>query len=273
LEMRRSLRHGLSMGGAALVIMMPYFIRGYILSGYPLYPLELGGLPLDWAVPHSAVRMERIWVQSWARQPYAPWQEVMASSAWLRPWLHSSLQRPALVWPLLLTAFGAAALGVGLLRKPQLNREIKILALVTLPPILGVIAWFVTSPDPRFAEGTLWTLAAPVSALAVFLNRGRGWMVPLFWTVVVAIVLAESGSGFHRLGREPKQLPNWTGGSAACVQRVTRSGLKVWVPADAPSTGDAPLPCTVPDRFDPALEMRGKTLRDGFRTQDKNFHY
>jgi hypothetical protein len=49
--------------------------------------------------------------------------------------------------------------------------------------------------------------------------------------------------------------------------------LRVWVPTDTYVTGDAALPCTVPDRFDPALEMRGKTLRDGFRTQDKNFSY
>jgi len=273
LEVRRSRLRVLVMGGTALVILLPYLIRGYILSGYPLYPLEMGGLPFDWAVPQSAVRTERIWILSWARQPQVSRQEVMASSAWLGPWLRGALQNPILIRPLVLATFGVAALGAGLFRKPGLSREATIPAIMTFPPFLGLIGWFTTAPDLRFAEGTFWALAASVSTMAVFLNRCHGWVVTLFWTVVVALVLVETGSGWHRLSREPKRLPNWVGPPSVCVQRVTRSGLKVWVPAEVQMPGDAPLPSTAPDRFDPALEMRGETLRDGFRTQDQNFHY
>jgi hypothetical protein len=48
----------------------------------------------------------------------------------------------------------------------------------------------------------------------------------------------------------------------------TKSGAGVWVPKEGINSVDSTLPATPPDRFDPQLELRGTTLRDGFRIRE-----
>jgi hypothetical protein len=68
-----------------------------------------------------------------------------------------------------------------------------------------------------------------------------------------------------RLAKERKRLPNSVGGKVDLLERRTDSGLTVWVPKSVYEPGFAQLISTPPDRFNSRLELRGPTLRDGFR--------
>jgi hypothetical protein len=68
-----------------------------------------------------------------------------------------------------------------------------------------------------------------------------------------------------RLGREGEKLPNFVGGRPVMTLRRTRSGLGVWLPTTEYNPGDWELVSTPPDLFDSRLELRGPTLRQGFR--------
>jgi hypothetical protein len=72
-------------------------------------------------------------------------------------------------------------------------------------------------------------------------------------------------AGLARLHQERGRFPNFVGGPPPLVSRVTFSGLAVWVPTESNLTGPWQIPATPTDRFDPRLELRGKTFRDGFR--------
>ena len=58
---RRALRPVLAIGVALAV---PWVARSVILTGYPVYPLEILGLPVDWKVPAEQVRFEAEWARS-----------------------------------------------------------------------------------------------------------------------------------------------------------------------------------------------------------------
>lgn len=154
------------------------------------------------------------------------------------------------------------------LTRPWRHRKDSFLAWCWLisPIILSLLFWFFTAPNPRFAQATLWILAADVAYLPfVCLNRVPRFCCAFFLLLVAGFTAFELAAGFARLHQERERFPNFVGGPPSLVSRVTFSGLAVWVPTESNLTGPWQIPATPADRFDPRLELRGKTFRDGFR--------
>jgi hypothetical protein len=99
----------------------------------------------------------------------------------------------------------------------------------------------------------------------VCLNRVPRFCCAFFLLLIAGFSVFELAEGFVRLHRERERFPNFVGGVPPLVSRVTFSGLAVWVPTEGNLTGPWQIPATPADRFDPRLELRGKTLREGFR--------
>jgi hypothetical protein len=244
---------------------IPFVCSGYITSGYPFFPSETGVIPFDWTVPHEKAVSDRNWVLSWARDPSRDWQSVLANNDWLRPWLATTLADPLVRKSLLL---GAAGLILCLISAPWRWRIASFFQCCCLiaPVILSLIFWFLTAPDPRYAEATIWALAADIA----FLPFACLVSVRLLLRVLVAVLIGsfvglESFEGIKRLRREHEQFPNFVGGPGELVSRLTYSGLAVWVPVKGDLTGPWKIPAAPVSSFDPRLELRGKTFRDGFR--------
>jgi len=75
-----------------LLIGIPYLIRNYYLSGYILFPYpSIDIFTVDWKVPMQQVIVEKFWIESWARIPGIPYQEVLdlKLTEWFMPWLKS----------------------------------------------------------------------------------------------------------------------------------------------------------------------------------------
>ena len=130
----------------------------------------------------------------------------------------------------------------------------------------STLFWFFSAPSPRFGQAAMWIFAVNLFYLGVIVTTKqaavtKGWAIP-----VVAIFLAvEIIPGFVRLNAEPLRFPNYVGIAPPMALRRTDTGLHVWVPTEGSDGGDWEPPVTPPDRFDPNLEQRGPTLRDGFR--------
>ncbi|MBV9733804.1 MAG: hypothetical protein JO275_13600 [Verrucomicrobia bacterium] len=244
---------------------IPWVCRGYITSGYPLYPSELGAIHFDWIVPQEAASSDREWILSWARDPTRDADSVLANNDWLRPWFTTTLSDPLVLKSLVL---GAVGLILGLISAPwrwQIASFFRYCCLIA-PIILSLVFWFVTAPDPRFAGATIWTLAADVVFLPFVCLVSVRLLLRVFTTVLIAVFIGlELGSGGTRLATQYEQFPNFVGGTSELVPRLTYSGLAVWVPVTGDVTGPWKIPAAPAYSFNPRLELRGKTLRDGFR--------
>jgi hypothetical protein len=265
-----------------VVFLVPWFCRGYIVSGYPLFPSELGRIHFDWMVPHEAAVSERNWVISWARAPDHDWRSVLVNRDWIRPWVATTIADPIVLKALILLGGGLVLIA---LSRPWRYRKDSFLAWCELisPIILSLLFWFFTAPNPRFAHATLWILAADVAYLPFVCLYGAprnanavnavnsGALRPtrfccvFFLLLVAGFTVFELAAGLARLHQERGRFPNFVGGPPPLVSRVTFSGLAVWVPTESNLTGPWQIPATPADRFDPRLELRGKTFRDGFR--------
>jgi hypothetical protein len=208
------------MGAWAAAVLVPWAIRGVILSGYPLYPSTLGGWPVDWRVPEARAIEEAGIVLAWGRRPGVPWRQVLASSDWIAPWLRSMflLNREVLI-PVVL---GSVLLAVSAFRWKAIPSRLWLL----LFPAFAELAWWsVTSPDPRFAGAAIWLLPASGAALLIGprleprLAVALGCFGLAFWPFT---------TGYRVTGPSTPALQDASPASVATF--TTRSGLTLWVP-------------------------------------------
>lgn len=151
------------------MILLPWMIRGVILSGYIAYPLTIGTIPVEWRVPRALVIDEANWIRSWARAPHTDWHSVLSNWNWFKPWLRIMLSAQFdVVIPLILT-FVAVFLTLivkRVLKKTQHSMR-TMLWVSLLPAIISLLFWFVTAPDLRFAGASFWILGASSVILAL----------------------------------------------------------------------------------------------------------
>jgi hypothetical protein len=251
------------------VFCLPWIFRGYVTSGYPFFPAEIGRLGFDWTVPHELIANERNWVLSWARAPFNPqWQQVLAGWSWFGPWAQ---QLPS--YPIVAKAAGMAFVGLfisaWMLRLGYSRSRLAYWISLFLPAFLSVLFWFFSAPSPRFAQAAIWILAVDLFYLGAIAAAKLPKAVGTLAAVVSVTFLAlEIIPGFARLNAEPIQFPNYIGAAPPMVLQYTASGAGIWIPKEGSNSVDWELPATPPDRFDPKLELRGPTLRDGFRIRE-----
>ncbi len=193
---RRSGR--LSLRAACLVFAVPlalaagWIARQAVLSGYPLYPLTILGLPADWRIPVSVLTSANRGDDAWARWPAVDPNAVLASWHWFNAWWLPDRERDLdVVSPLMLLACVVPSLAsVGVRDRTRRARMWPMLA-VAVPCALLLVPWFLIAPDPRFAFAPIWLVPAALAAWALPpLGRpSRTW----WFAVAILTVLGARG--------------------------------------------------------------------------------
>jgi hypothetical protein len=248
-----------------LMLLSPWICCGYITSGCPFFPSDFGRLNFDWAAPYQSAIAERDAAFAWARAPSLGPAEVLGNWNWLKPWVARVIDDPSVCKTLLVGAIGLLLLCGRLLLRPfpQFDRR---WCLLLFPSAVGLLFWFLTAPDPRFAQATLWLFALNLLLLPFRGTDDWSRRLNIVGTYAVAmVVLFDAGVGGARLIKEKKRLPNIVERRIDLSVRKTNSGLSVWIPKVAYEPGDSQLIATPPDRFNSRLELRSANLRDGFR--------
>jgi hypothetical protein len=262
--------------GAAFVysslLLLPWFARSIILSGYPLFPATIFAFPVPWKTPLSAARWYTLAVHSWGRGPDAHFVDTQGLR-WLGDWLNHALRnRPSFQVPL---AIGLAGLAIALASRFRGGAKLRPahpwLSLL-LPGLAGILFWFAASPDPRFAQFAIWTAAATLGAwgmASVDSQRQRLHSRLALAALVLSLIWCLISFGWKepiralRGVQEPPPLPK-----VNLIVRRTLSGLAVYVPEQGNQCWDAPLPCT--PYFDPSLRLRDpSSLRWGFNSEGR----
>ncbi len=271
----RRWREVLVAAAAAVAMIAPALMQAVMTTGYLAFPLPaLPPFPVDWAMPREeAARYVRV-ITAWARLPHRPPDEVLALPFW--EWL--ALWWEKIRWPfsgLLLAVVVLAPLRAAAAvwrwigrRSPRAALRQHLLHIaVNLTAWAGFLFWFATAPDPRFGLGFIALLAlllAVPSLLAALRRLSAAGLAALF---LVALLW----EAWRVHGWEPDVFP--AAARHALVpadypvpeelRTVHLDGLAVQVPVTNDQCWHAPFPCTpFPN---PRLELRGATLRRGFR--------
>lgn len=155
----------------SIFVCVIHFFRGYILSGYPFFPISFAGIPeLKWAMPISVLKNESDWIYSWARMPDVDPSTVIGNWKWLRPWLENF--PPISYIPILLSAFILViiySLNLFNMNLKKINSKNIFLFFLLFNSILF---WFFTAPDVRFL-GAIPGLFLSLSLWIFYLEYSR----------------------------------------------------------------------------------------------------
>jgi hypothetical protein len=152
--------------GALLVV--PWLIRGYVLSGYPFFPSEMGDLQLSWRIPAGVGRHELLYERAFAR--IRSTVDVETDYPWVAHWLALELlENREFLLPVGTLAVGAAAAAWLAFRGRRTP-----LARIAVIAFVALALWWWLAPDPRFAVPLLWTAASIAVLIAIELSSWSG---------------------------------------------------------------------------------------------------
>ncbi len=246
--------------------------RGVILSGCPIYPSSAFCLDVEWAVPVEQVAAEAALVYSSTRGKSTSMmpQDYLRNPEWMVKWFHRMWQwKAGFAYPasVALLAVLAAVAAIAWARNQEQRCGNALLALAIAPPLSALLFWFLTAPDPRFADPYLLLLA--VAGFLPWLippkeSRLRAIAFPLSIFIFIngPLYLAHLESKPQRplvLTRSPYPEPVPL---AAMKKFTTLSGLEVYTPVHGRQCWDSPLPATPQEN--PYLRLRGDSIGSGF---------
>jgi hypothetical protein len=249
-------------GVLAAVLVVPWALRGVVLSGFPLYPSTLIRFRTDWAVSRKSADDDRLSIYSRARMPDKTPDEVLRNDAWFGSWVARNAKEPENVFLFVFVTAGALAWLLSFFTPMQRRRRITTV-LLFIQTGSALLFWFKTAPDPLSGYASILLFGVGgfnscATALAGFSQIRSSLFACL---VVLPSIWSVFGNEwpliYHAAKRFPQGFP-----TAELEYKVTDSGLRVGVPKgeQAWNTG-----LVVTPYFNPNLTLRGPDLREGFR--------
>jgi hypothetical protein len=252
---RPRLARELGMLLAPLILLgIPWAARGVVATGHLLYPLPATRVAAaSWAVPLPLVELDRMRIESWARHPGIPLTRSIPFRQWAPSWARRHVRLFA--FPptpvgvhgalLLLSALVLAVRGIRLEDRLPLFVPVAVAA-------AGLVFWFLTAPDPRFALGLLYGVSVPPlvavlrgAGISAWSNRSRAALAAA--AIALTVLAIAAGETF----RSEKRPSAWPGlvtplppPPIGVRARKTASGDSVLTPSAGDRCWDARLPCT-----------------------------
>lgn len=256
---------------AVAFVLLPWFARNYVLSGYLVYPQTvINWFSPDWKIPISWASREQEIIRAWAILPREDTDVVLAMplQQWIRAWYFNQrrLYQVMLWMPLLLPV---SAILTTLVRGKLWSQTWSALQRYLpgyLVIYLGMAFWLLTAPDFRFGIGFI-IAAIVLGAIpwVVLLQRFIQRHSKILALLLLGAVIVFWGFHYRTLG-----------------PRTILSRLLIPTPYTSMSTGPCELdgrtilcaewyhecgynafPC-VPS-VNPDVELRGEDWQDGFR--------
>lgn len=212
-------RHIVPLIAASAILAVVWMVRGIVLSGYPLYPSHVLGIPFEWRVPREQAEASAAWVLYFAKTYYAPASYnnadvavVCGSLSWIAPWFNW-LTSSTSWWRIPLPVGIAAGLAILLALRGETRAALRPIAPVATAIALGGTVWFSLSPRPDFGITFSWSLAGIIaaSAGAVTLNwpadrrRSRWLEMTCFAGGIFLCTLPLAGAVVHDLREYPER--------------------------------------------------------------------
>ena len=277
------------------IIILPWLIRNYYLSGYLIFPFpNLDIFNPDWKMPDAAADFEHRSISNWAKMQGANYMNVekMSVFQWFPNWFYNISS----TWRILvILAFSSPLiLSLAFVFRSRLKSvlDFQKILIIWLTAFTGTLFWFFTAPDVRFgfpfiiASGLslIFLLEKQLSILRDVSKLNLKYLpyifVALLFTVQVKQFLfirhdAVSGiqlikplspdsQTFYR-SMDVEGADKNVQYSQKPIQYTTKKlcNFNLFVPINDDRCYCQPLPCT--PYYNDKLILRGETLQEGFK--------
>lgn len=272
-----------------------WFIRGYMQTGYPLFPSSIGRINFDWTVAKDITERTERDVYVFAKlNNYDHKSPLLKDWAWFDPWLKESYfnieqdfneELPVnistalmlILFPMTMIYWGMGSLTlfccsiifiiiwlVAIIRRNELWRATNTFFGLTIIELISIFLWFFIAPNPRFSNAifnllfvtSLLLLKKSYPSLKINKYIKNSFLFYSFFIFIWCFYINFSNNEF-RIGKMIvlKKIQ--------MLDYITDSGLKLLYPINKSQCWDSDLPSTPEPDY--RLELRGISLEDGFR--------
>ncbi len=271
LLLQRKYKTSIGLVVLALIVLIPWLARNLILSGYWIYPVPLLSKfspNWDWKIPISSVVNEQRVILAWARIARVDASQVLAMPlrGWLKEWFLNLTHNQQF---LVATAvFSPILYGIESLVIHRKMPQYAYYTFTYLASWCGLAFWLFGAPDIRFGYGFLiiTVLLAGIPLLNWLLDRFPLRKIPVYSLLSIIILYLAfvfyASLDFKTLQARailpadyaalPTNSCSIHGYTLACAQYYDECFYN-------------PFPCIPPGSVNRRVELRGNTLRSGFR--------
>jgi hypothetical protein len=252
-----------------LVLVIPFFARNVIVSGYLFYPsLSFDWFTVDWKADKEKTIALLKYIKYYNRVStgYLDIDDTAALGfpAWIAAWF-----KYMFTYNKMMFIPGLAGLILSpflLLRKKESGSAIIIFLVAVMTQ---TIVWFITAPDPRFIYGclfagilTLFLLLKNVFDIAQIKKAFPFLLSITAWGIIFFAAVKSIRSETSRNWVLTAKLPD------PPVTNISVDGIEMHIPEAIlnnwnPRCYATDLPCLY--EVDPRLQARGQTIADGFK--------
>ncbi len=283
------------------VFIAIWIARGYIQTGYPVFPSSIGRINFDWTVPERLAKYTETYVYAGSRTDGLITNfdsPVLQDGGWVDAWFKEFFFNDQqhltddpvqnfftifllIVFPMTMYSWGMGCLTLFVLstvllviwlcalvrQKSSLWEKSRLLFCLFLVSVAGIIFWILVAPEPRFANAIficefITCLLMVKEAYPKLIMAGWARKGLMFYTVVILIWCFDIGYSSDEF-RINGIMPLH---GVPVKEFVTKSGLVLKFPHLNNQTWDTGLLAT--PEPEPGLELRGESLADGFRIRE-----
>lgn len=279
-------KHSVSIAFPSAVLAVPYLLKNYILTGYIVYPItKLKIWAPDWIVPEEEVNFLIFHINQFSQNMEYKIDGMVTGFDWIIPWfwihIDPNMYRAEMI-QLLLLPLTLICLGFALYKASKENAF--QYGAVWGVVFLGMLYWFFSGPNPRFASGWIFTTGfLPISLILFqYIKNDLRWHRWIYvGLIVVLIPLAgifaiESGIKGRIFGSEHYLLTTIYQPDQPDYKKVELLGDGyINVPKKGSATWSIPLPSQGYPQYifgyvKENLSWRGSDLEDGLKTYNPN---
>lgn len=248
----------ISMG---IIMLFPWMARTVIITGYLLYPFPVLDLfSFDWKIEKSVVEWDSAEIKVWGRALYDTALVNTPMTQWIPNWFKTTLgvtEKAIIVMDFLCCIAGAMMAGYTLIKR---KKEWYDMLLVLTSIVASYMFWQYNAPIFRY--GYAYVLLLPAVMIGIFLSRLEnqqlmriGVLLFVVWKIIA------TGKYAYSVCQEPYYIRQKEYGTYA-LETYEVDGITFYYPLEGDRTGYDAFPAIpVPE----ALELRGNTIKDGFR--------
>ena len=259
------------------IALIPWMIRGIILSGYIAYPSTIGALPVDWRIPYNTAKNTLEVLRWWTRTLAGQLDIGSGNWSWILPWIkgifkieHEHFTIHVTI-PLFLIFINSILIFFSkYLKKYSAHDMKKNIWLLLVPSACAILFWFSALPEPRYVGACFWILG--VGTTIIVINKFNVLKSKYFKTFLISFsIILCIGFFFIKIFVNIPEENNgfWKIPSVELKIFETNSGLNVFVPEKGDQCWDAPLPCAPSANADLRLRREGE-MRYGFKILPAN---
>ena len=267
---RKFFKRGLLILVTGIVVIVPFIVRNYYLSGYLAYPFPaIDIFNVDWKIPFENVQSMKLEIEGWAKISTIPYPEVvkMGISDWIGPWFNSLDFFDKLI--LVGNALSIIMFFIMLLKRDSFLAKVQLIIIVNL------IFWLFMAPDVRFAYGFLFIGFSLTVAYIIKLLEDISFvaLLKLFKPALLCVLLLVAGRRIMAPVDTLRHPSYWIlpAPFGSVETEVYATNFEYRVPVERGGCLNTKIPC-VPFPFDNVM-MRGSEIKDGFKVDTTNFSY